>query len=123
MGTASDGRIYYVLSSESIDQGARMFRFDPQTQTIQELADLTEACGEKGRKAIPQGKSHVNFVEADGRLYFATHVGVYSIVEGKETLGIPRPGTSRTPAVTSSATISRRGGSRTTASPRGGKGC
>lgn len=92
MGTASDGRIYYVLSSESIDQGARMFRFDPQTQTIQELADLTEACGEKGRKAIPQGKSHVNFVEADGRLYFATHVGVYSIVEGKETLGIPPAG-------------------------------
>jgi hypothetical protein len=92
MGTGSDGRIYYVLSSENLDQGARMFRLDPKTQQITDLADLTEACGEKGLKAIPQGKSHVNFVEMDGRLYFGTHVGVYSIVDGKETLGVPPPG-------------------------------
>jgi hypothetical protein len=92
MGTGSDGRIYYVLSSENIDQGAKMFCFDPKTKQIKELGDLTEACGEKGSKAIPQGKSHVNFVEANGKLYFATHVGVYSIVEGKETLGIPPGG-------------------------------
>ena len=92
MGTGSDGHIYYVLSSENIDQGAKMFRLDPQTDQITELGDLTEACGEKGSRAIPQGKSHVNFVEANGKLYFATHVGVYSIVEGKETMGVPPPG-------------------------------
>ncbi len=92
MGTGSDGKIYYVLSSENIDQGARMFCFDPKTKQIKELGDLTEACGEKGSKAIPQGKSHVNFVEMKGKLYFATHVGVYSIVEGKETMGIPPAG-------------------------------
>ena len=92
MGTGSDGRIYYVLSSENIDQGAKMFCLDPKTQQVKELGDLTEACGEKGSKAIPQGKSHVNFVEANGKLYFATHVGVYSIVEGKETMGIPPAG-------------------------------
>jgi hypothetical protein len=92
MGTGSDGRIYYVLSSENIDQGARMFRFDPKTKKIDFVGDLTEACGEKGSKAIPQGKSHVNFVEANGKLYFGTHVGVYSIVEGKETMGIPPAG-------------------------------
>jgi hypothetical protein len=92
MGTGSDGKIYYVLSSDNIDQGAKMFCLDPKTQQIKELGDLTEACGEKGSKAIPQGKSHVNFVEADGKLYFATHVGVYSIVEGKETMGIPPAG-------------------------------
>ncbi len=92
MGTGSDGKIYYVLSSENIDQGARMFCLDPKTQRIREHGDLTEACGEKGTKAIPQGKSHVNFVEAEGKLYFATHVGVYSIVEGKETMGIPPAG-------------------------------
>ena len=66
MGTGSDGRIYYVLSSDNIDQGAKMFCLDPKTQEIKELGDLTEACGEKGSKAIPQGKSHVNFVEANG---------------------------------------------------------
>ena len=92
MGTGSDGNIYYVLSSENIDQGARMFRLDSRTQRIEEIGDLTEACGEKGTRAIPQGKSHVNFVEADGWLYFATHVGVYSIVDGKETMGVPPPG-------------------------------
>jgi len=92
MGTGSDGKIYYVLSSDNIDQGAKMFCFDPKTKRIKELGDLTEACGEKGSKAIPQGKSHVNFIEANGKLYFATHVGVYSIVEGKECMGIPPAG-------------------------------
>jgi len=92
MGTGSDGKIYYVLSSADIDQGAKMFCFDPKTGKIKQVGDLTEVCGEKGLKAIPQGKSHVNFVEKDGKLYFATHVGVYSMVEGKETLGIPPQG-------------------------------
>ncbi len=92
MGAASDGRIYYVLSSESIDVGAKMFAFDPRSKTIHLVGDLTEACGEKGLKAIPQGKSHVNFVESQGKLYFATHVGVYSIVDGMETMGIPPAG-------------------------------
>lgn len=92
MGTGSDGKIYYVLSSENIDVGAQMYCFDPKKKSIQHLADLTEACGEKGLKAIPQGKSHVNFVEANGKLYFSTHVGVYSIVDGMETMGIPPAG-------------------------------
>lgn len=92
LSCASDGRIYYVLSSESIDVAAQMFVFDPATDQIQHLGDLTEACGEKGLKAIPQGKSHVNFVEADGKLYFATHIGYYSIIDGMEKIGIPPAG-------------------------------
>ena len=92
MGTGSDGKIYYVLSSDDIDQGAKMFCFDPKTQKIKELADLTEACGEKGSHALPQGKSHVNFIEWKHKLYFATHLGYYSIVQGKETMGVPPAG-------------------------------
>ncbi|HXP61801.1 MAG TPA: hypothetical protein VN829_15005 [Dongiaceae bacterium] len=92
MGAASDGRIYYVLSSESVEVGAQMFSFDPATREIRHLADLTEVCGEKTVKAIPQGKSHVNFVEANGKLYFASHVGVYTIVDGMEKMGVPPPG-------------------------------
>jgi len=92
MGTGSDGKIYYVLSSESIEVGAQMFSFDPATRKIRHLADLTEACGEKALRALPQGKSHVNFVEANGKLYFGTHLGVYSIVEGMEKMGIPPAG-------------------------------
>jgi hypothetical protein len=92
MGCASDGRIYYVLSSERHDVGAQMYVFDPGTKAVRHVADLTEACGEKGARTIVQGKSHVNFSEANGKLYFSTHIGFYSIVDGMEKMGIPPPG-------------------------------
>jgi len=92
MGTGSDGRIYYVLSSERFDVGGQMFCFDPATQKIKHLGDLTEACGEKGEKTVVQGKSHVNFVESEGKLYFGTHIGYYSIIDGMEKMGIPPEG-------------------------------
>jgi len=92
LSAASDGKIYYVLSTDSVEVGAQMYSFDPATEKIEHLGDLTEACGEKGQKAVPQGKSHVNFVEAGGKLYFATHIGYYSIIEGMEKMGVPPPG-------------------------------
>jgi len=92
ISTASNGRIYYVLSSESFEVGAQMYSYDPARDKIQHLGDLTEGCGEKGLKTIVQGKSHVNFVESGGKLYFATHIGYYSIIDGMEKAGIPPPG-------------------------------
>ena len=92
MLAASDGKIYYVLCAETIDTGAQVYSYDPATKRIRHLADLTEAAGEKGMHAIPQGKSHVNFVEWQGKLYFSTHVGYYTIVNGRETMGVPPPG-------------------------------
>jgi hypothetical protein len=92
ISAASDGRIYYVLSSELMDVGARVFCFDPATEKIRFLGDLTEACGEKDQKTVVQGKSHVNFVESNGKLYFATHIGYYSIIDGMEKMGIPTAG-------------------------------
>jgi len=92
MGTGSDGKIYYALSSESFEVGAQMFCYDPVADKIEHLGDITEACGEKDSRTIVQGKVHVNFVERDGRLYFATHVGYYSIIEGMEKIGIPPQG-------------------------------
>jgi DNA-binding beta-propeller fold protein YncE len=89
---ASDGRIYYVLSSHLIDTGARMFSYDPKTARTTFLADLTEASGEKGLRAVPQGKSHVAFYEHKGKLYFATHLGYYQHVDGKELVGVPPEG-------------------------------
>ena len=88
MGTASDGRIFYVLSSERFDIGAQMYCYDPVTDKIEHVGDVTEACGEKDAKTIVQGKSHVPFVERDGKLYFATHVGWYSIIDGMEKIGM-----------------------------------
>lgn len=92
MSSASDGKIYYVLSSVLIDVAAQMYSFDPKTGSIEHLGDLSEACGEKGMKVVAQGKSHVNFVESNGKLYFATHLGYYSNVDGKEALPIPVKG-------------------------------
>ena len=92
MLAASDGRIYYVLSSAEYDVAGQMYSYDPSTGNIKHLGDLTEACGEKGQKVISQGKSHVNFVEHAGKLYFATHIGYYSIIEGMEKAGIPPQG-------------------------------
>ena len=92
MGTGSDGKIYYVLCSEKVDVAGQMYSFDPATGKIAHLGDLTEASGEKGKKAIAQGKSHVNFVEAGGKLYFATHVGYYEIIDGMEKQGRPPAG-------------------------------
>lgn len=92
ISVASDGKIYYVLCTQSLDVAGQMYSFDPKTGIIKHLGDLTEACGEKGLKAVAQGKSHVNFIESGGKLYFATHVGYYGTIDGIVTIGTPPPG-------------------------------
>lgn len=86
ISAASDGKIYYVLSSVSIDRGGQVFCYDPETDKTKFLADLTEICGEKDRRSIAQGKSHVDFYEYNGKLYFGTHIGYYEMIEGMERL-------------------------------------
>jgi hypothetical protein len=86
ISAASDGKIYYVLSSESYDTGGKIYVYDPLTDKTNLLADLTEICGEKDKKTIPQGKSHVRFYESNGKLYFVTHIGVYEMIDGMERL-------------------------------------
>ncbi len=90
---ASDGKIYYVLSSKAIDMGARMYSYDSAKDEIRLLGDLTLAAGEKGRKAIPQGKVHVSFAESNDKLYFATHLDYCEVRDGREAyFGVPPTG-------------------------------
>lgn len=89
---ASDGKLYYVLSSDSSETGGKFYCFDPATETISFIGDLTELCGEDARKCVPQGKSHVEFYECDGKLYFGTHVGYYEIIDGMERMPENLPG-------------------------------
>ena len=89
---ASDGGVYYVLCSESLREGGRMFCLDPSTGSIRQVGDLTAACGEAGLRSIPQGKSHVKFTEHAGRLYLATHIGYYETVDSMERMGRPPDG-------------------------------
>ncbi|MGA0559655.1 hypothetical protein ACO2Q8_23545 [Larkinella sp. VNQ87] len=88
---ASDGQIYYVLCSESPTEGGKMYRYNPATGRSELLADLTEICGETDANAIPQGKSHVRFYEHAGKLYFATHIGFYEMIDGMERLPVNPP--------------------------------
>jgi len=86
VSSASDGKIYYCLSSQFIDVGGQLYAYDPSNDETEHLGDLTEICGEAGLNAIPQGKVHTNFYESNGKLYFATHAGFYSLSDGTEKM-------------------------------------
>ena len=91
ISVASDGMVYYVLSSQRYDVGGQFCRYDPSSGKVEIIADLSEAVGEKRKKYISQGKSHVEFEECEGKLYFATHVGYYQIIDGAEQLPVDAP--------------------------------
>jgi hypothetical protein len=91
ISAASDGKIYYVLSSTKHDVGGQFYVYDPATDKTKFIVDLNEAVGEKDKKLIAQGKSHVEFYEYKGKLYFATHIGYYEMIDGAECLPVNAP--------------------------------
>lgn len=88
---ASNGRIYYILSSDQLAAAGQMYEFDPKTNQITHLADLNDICNESNKKHIPQGKSHVSFYEYQQKLYFSTHIGYYQLIDGMDRLPIDAP--------------------------------
>lgn len=74
---ASDGNVYYVICSHNRKSGARMFRYDPRTDNVDMIGDLTDVVGEDRTKVVNQGKVHSDFYEVDGKLYFGTHAGAW----------------------------------------------
>ena len=92
MGVDHDGNIYYVLDSGSVDVSGQVYTLNVKTKAVTHLGDLSEIVGESKMKAVAQGKSHVNFIEANGKMYFTTHLGYYAHVEGVEAAGAPPPG-------------------------------
>ncbi|MHA8061922.1 hypothetical protein PQG22_11700 [Aquirufa beregesia] len=91
LSLASNGNIYYILSSDKLDVAGQMYEFDPKTNQILHLADLNDICGETNKKHIPQGKSHVSFYEYQQKLYFSTHIGYYQLIDGMDRLPIHAP--------------------------------
>lgn len=91
ISSASDGKIYYVLSSKTIDEAGKFYVYDPKTDQTNFLADLTDICGEKGQKVIHQGKCHTDFYERNGKLYFATHVGYFEVIDGVDQVPLNLP--------------------------------
>lgn len=84
LSEASDGCIYYVLSTLRYDIGAQFYRYNPSTGENKLIADLSEALGESN--CISQGKSHVEFTEWQGKLYFATHLDYCELYDGWDRL-------------------------------------
>ena len=75
---ATDGACYFASSTHSYRRGAALYRFSPDAGTVSVLAsDITTVCGENPAETAPQGKIHSPIVEADGWLYFSTHLGNY----------------------------------------------
>jgi len=91
LSAASDGKIYYILSSDKIDFAGKMYVYDPEHDTTQFIADLNDVCGEQGKMFIPQGKSHTRFYESQGKLYFSTHIGYYELISGMDRLPVNPP--------------------------------
>lgn len=91
LSAASDGKIYYILSSDKIEFAGKMYVYDPESDHTEFLADLNEVCGEKGKMFIPQGKSHTRFYESQGKLYFSTHIGYYELIKGMDRLPVNLP--------------------------------
>jgi hypothetical protein len=85
LSVASDGCVYYTLCTHNVDTHARIYRYDPKTDEAPDcLGILGEIVGEAGQKSIPQGKSHSQYYEHDGKLYLATHYGYYKPSSNKE---------------------------------------
>ena len=88
MGVASDGTVYYVLSSNKYNIPGQMYSLNPKTKAITHIDDLNDAVGQTKIKAVAQGKSHVNFVQDGDILYFSTHLGYYNQSSGVERTAV-----------------------------------
>ena len=66
---AKSGKLYIGLSTHA--EAAHFYEFDPATQTMTHIADLTEFKGERGKGIRTTGKIHVRMSEdAEGNIYF-----------------------------------------------------
>lgn len=88
---ASDGNIYYVLCSGKHDVAAQLHKYNPDSDQTEFIADLSEVVGEKDQNYISQGKSHTEFYEVNGKLYFGTHIGYYEMIDGAQQLPVNAP--------------------------------
>ncbi len=73
---ASDGKVYAGLAYHGGD--GHLVYYDSKTDSMHDVGNLTELCGESQVKRGPQSKIHAKFGEGkDGRIYFGTHAGFW----------------------------------------------
>jgi len=67
---ASNEKIYIGLCTHA--DAANVYEFDPRTETMRHLANITEIAGERGKGIWTSGKIHVRMQELDGYVYFGS---------------------------------------------------
>lgn len=68
---AKSGKIYIGLCTHA--EAAHFYEFDPETETMRHIVDLTELHGERGEGINTNGKIHVRMGEdAEGNIYFGS---------------------------------------------------
>ena len=68
---AKSGKIYIGLCTHA--EAAHFYEFDPASETMRHIVDLTELHGERGEGINTNGKIHVRMGEdADGNIYFGS---------------------------------------------------
>jgi len=73
---ASDGKVYAGLAYHGGD--GHLVYYDSKADSMHDVGNLTELCGESQVKRGPQSKIHAKFGEGkDGRIYFGTHAGFW----------------------------------------------
>ena len=72
---ASDGRVYLGLAYHG--SHGHLVCYNPATDQMRDLGNLTDLCHEQNLRRGPHSKIHTRFGEGtDGRIYFATHYGL-----------------------------------------------
>ena len=66
----SNGKVYVGLCTHA--DAANVYEFDPKTETMRHLANLTELNEERGKAIWTNGKIHVQMQELDGYVYFGS---------------------------------------------------
>lgn len=76
---ASDGNLYFAVSSHSLRRGGAVFRLDVQTGEIRQLCnDISRICGEDPTRQTPQGLLPTQAFEVNGVVYWGTHFSAAS---------------------------------------------
>jgi len=74
LSVASDGRAYAGLACHGCN--GHLVMYDPATDRVTDIGNLTHLAGEANLHVGPQSKIHAKFGEGqDGRIYFGTHAG------------------------------------------------
>ena len=74
---ASDGKLYFAISTHQAESSARIYRLDPTSGKTKQVGDLGEILGTQTDRETPHGKIHSGLIEHEGYLYFATHTSSY----------------------------------------------